>query len=153
MIFSECRSNLTVNIVSWAKKTRNEWWTMPKLAKENVLCDSKPSLGQFFIDEEAKGGTAWLKPRELQRKYLTIHSWETENFVEYVRVSFFFPICSNLVQVAVFLWKTQTFKIWKAWYSHTFFQILINLVSKQLNWIQIFKLAKYTTGISSTTSV
>ena len=23
----------------------------------------------------------------------------------------FFPICSNLVQVAVFLWKTQTFKI------------------------------------------
>ena len=29
---------------------------MPKLAKENVLCDSKPSLGQFFIDEEAKGG-------------------------------------------------------------------------------------------------
>ena len=75
---------------------------MPKLAKENVLCDSKPSLGQFFIDEEAKGGAAWLKPRELQRKYLTIHSWETENFVEYVRVSFFFQFVVTLCRLQFF---------------------------------------------------
>ena len=31
---------------------------MPKLAKENVVCDLKPSLSPSFIDEEAKGGAA-----------------------------------------------------------------------------------------------
>ena len=32
-----CQSNLTINIVSRAKKMRNKWWTMSTLPKENVF--------------------------------------------------------------------------------------------------------------------
>ena len=49
-----CWSNLTINIVNWAKKTKHEWLTMPTLTKENVICDSKLSPSWFSVAEGAK---------------------------------------------------------------------------------------------------
>ena len=72
-------SNLKINIVSRTKKTRNGWWTMSTLAKENVLFDSKPSLGHLSVAEGVDA--VWLIPRELQRKHLKFWSWETYKFL------------------------------------------------------------------------
>ena len=76
-----CRSNLTINIVNQENKMKNEWLTMPTLIKENVLFDSKISSGWFSVAEGAEVDRTWLKPRELERKYLKIWSWETYKFL------------------------------------------------------------------------
>ena len=49
-----CRSNLTINIVNWAKKTKHEWLTMPTLTKQNVIFDSKLSPSWFSVAEGAE---------------------------------------------------------------------------------------------------
>ena len=57
-----CRSNLTINIVSRGKKKRKKWLAMPTLTKKNLFFYSNPS--QFFVAEGAEADA---------------HDWNQEN--------------------------------------------------------------------------
>ena len=140
-----CRSNLRINIVRRVKSMRNDWLTMSTLTKENVFFFWFQAFTWLVLCcWRSWRWRTWLKTRELERKYLKIWPWESYrllwNMSRYVILS----IGSDLLLVTVFLRKIQTPKIsWKTWYLHTFFNIQINLVSKQLKWVRIFKLTKF----------
>lgn len=69
---------------------------MSSIAKENVIFDSKPSSGWFFVAEGPEVDAAWLDLRVLERKCLKICSWETYKFLQVI-----LSVSSDIVRVTV----------------------------------------------------
>ena len=138
-----CRCNLTINIVSRAKKMRNEWLTMPTLTKENVFLDSNLSPGLFSVTEEAEVDAHDWNQGNWKGNILKSGREKLTDFCGTCHGKSFFQLAVPYVLVIVFLGKIQSLKIsWKTRYLHTFFHTQINLVSKQLKWVRTFKLTK-----------
>ena len=114
--FSDCRSNLTINIVRGAKKMRNEWLTMPTLTTENLFFWFQAFTKITLCCWDSWSWRTWLKPRKLERKYFKIRSWEIYRFLWNMSRYVILSIGSDLELVTVFLRKIQTLKIsWKTW--------------------------------------
>ena len=73
-----CRSNLTINIVKRGKKMKNEWLTMPT---GKLYFSFQAFTWLVLCCWRSWSWRTWLKPRELERKYLKIWSWETYRFL------------------------------------------------------------------------
>ena len=69
-----CRSNLTINIVSPAKKMRNEWLTMP--TRKTFFFIPSFHLASSLLMKQLKL-THMIKTKGWERIYIKIWSWET----------------------------------------------------------------------------